>query len=343
MEIRTLTPVHIGSGNKLTRMDFIVKDGKVIVLDTPELFRALEGKGCDLIKIVDELSHRNLDDLAKDFDIDAMNFKLYEARLVGSVASEISEQIKSGGRPYLPGSSIKGAIRTAILWHIVKNDRSLLNFAIKSLENLARSRITPKALKQADDRLEKRVFGEDPRKDFMRALKVTDSTNFGKLAVYEVRILGSSVRGVCVECIDENDCAEVEIEIDEKVLADVEIASKLKEHGLNDVDRIAEITREFSLSLIEKELSYDYDGGTKSVFKSIKSCKGMLLRIGWGTGWYSKTIGLLLETHPKFEYLRRKIKLGRSPKTGRVSDVFPKTRRITADEKPLGWIEIRTT
>ncbi len=45
MEIRTLTPVHIGSGNKLTRMDFIVRNGKIIVLDTPELFRAFGGKG----------------------------------------------------------------------------------------------------------------------------------------------------------------------------------------------------------------------------------------------------------------------------------------------------------
>ncbi len=283
-----------------------------------------------------------MDDLAKDFDVDAMNFKLYDARLVGSVASEISEQIKSGRKPYIPGSSIKGAIRTAILWHIVKNDRSLLNFAIKCLEDLAKGRITPKALKMADDRLEKRVFGEDPRKDFMRALKVTDSTSFGKLAVYEVKILGSSVRGVCVECIDDNDKAEVKIEIDENVLTDVEIASKLERYGLNDVDRIVEITREFSLSLIEKELSYDYDDRTKSVFKSIKSCKGMLLRIGWGTGWYSKTIGLLLETHPKFDTLRKKIGLGRSPRTGRVSGVFPKTRRVTVDGKPLGWIEIKT-
>jgi len=339
MKIKTLTPVHIGSGSKLTRMDFIVRNGKVIVLNTPELFRALEGKGCDMIKIVDELSYRSLDDLAKDFDIDAMNFKLYEARLVGSAASEISEQIKSGRKPYIPGSSIKGAIRTAILWYIVKNDRFLLNFAIKCLEDLARGRITSKVLKETDDRLEKKVFGKDPRKDFMRALKVTDSTSFSELTVYEIKILGSNIKGVCVECIDENDSASIKIEIDERVLADAEIASKLKEYELDGIEKIAEMTREFSLTLIEKELTYNhYDDETKSIFKNIKSSKGMLLRVGWGTGWYSKTIGLLLETHPKFENLRKKIGLGRSPRTKRVYDEFPKTRRVTIDGKPLGWI-----
>ncbi len=41
-----------------------------------------------------------------------------------------------------------------------------------------------------------------------------------------------------------------------------------------------------------------------------------------GTGWHSKTIGLLLETHPKFDTLRKKIKLEKSSRTKKVSDVF---------------------
>ena len=338
MEIKTLTPVHVSSGNKLTRMDFIVRDGKVILLDTPELFRALKEKGCDVMKLVDELSHRSLDDLAKDFGLDVVDFRLYEVKLTGSIGNEISEQIKTRRKSYIPGSSIKGAIRTAILWYIMKNDKSLLNFAIKCLEELTRGRITHKTLKMADDKLEKRVFGKDPRKDFMRALKVTDSTPFDKLRVYEVKILGSSVKGVCVECIDENDIAKIDIEIDERVLIDAEIASKFKEYGIDDMGNIVEITRDFSLTLIEKELSYNYSDKTKSILKSIKSSKGILLRVGWGTGWYSKTIGLLLETHPKFESLRKKLGLGRSPRTKRFYDVFPKTRRVTADGKPLGWV-----
>ncbi|RLI85850.1 MAG: type III-A CRISPR-associated RAMP protein Csm5 [Archaeoglobales archaeon] len=331
MEIRTLTPVHVSSGNKLTRIDFIVRDGKVFVLDTPRLFEALEWK--DVMKLVDELSYRSLVDIAKEFGIDVVDFRLYYVKLTGSVGNEILEQIKTEGRSYIPGSSIKGAIRTAILWHIVKNDRSLLNFAIRCLEELTRGKITHKTLKMADDKLERRVFGKDPRSDFMRALRVTDSTPFDKLRVYEVKILGSGVRGVCVECIDENDTAEIDIKIDE--FTNIE---KFKEHGINDVKDIVEITRDFSLTLIEKELGYDYSDKTKSILKGIKNSRGMLLRVGWGTGWYSKTIGLLLENHPNFEGLRRRLGLGRSLRTKRFYDVFPKTRRVTVDGKPLGWI-----
>ena len=166
----------------------------------------------------------------------------------------------------------------------------------------------------------------------MIKLKVSDSTPFDKLKVYEVKILGSNIR-VCVECIDENDTAEIGIKID--------TASKFREYGIKDMDDIKEITRDFSLALIEKELEYNYGDKTKSILKGIKNSKGMLLRVGWGTGWYSKTIGLLLEAHPKFESLRRKLGLGRSPRTKRFYDVFPKTRRVTVDGKPLGWINLR--
>ncbi len=197
-------------------------------------------------------------------------------------------------------------------------------------------RITSKVLKTADDELEKKVFGKEPKKDFMRAIRVTDSTEFNSLKVYEVKILGSSVRGVCVECIDENDTADIEIEVDKQVLKDKYIKSDL----VIDIDTIAGITKEFSLELIKNELNYDYDSRTKSILKELIKVRGILLRIGWGTGWYSKTIGLLLETHPEFENIRKKLGLGRNPRTGKLSGIFPKTRRVTADGKPLGWISI---
>jgi len=338
MKIKTLTPVHISSGNKLTGLDFAVENGRVIVLDTPKLFKALEEKGCDLLKAVEDLGTRkiSLKDLVRDFDLKLEDFKRYEAKLVGNVGSEISEQIKTNEMPYIPGSSIKGAIRTAILWYAVKNDKSLLDFAINHLKKLVRGQVTSNVLKHADDKLEKKVFGENPREDFMRVVRVTDSAEFNSLRVYEIKILGSSVRGVCVECIDENDTAQIEMEVDKRILEVKSIKSDL----VRDIDTIAEITREFSLELIKSELNYNYDSRTKSILKEIAKVRGILLRVGWGTGWYSKTIGLLLETHPEFEYIRKKLRLGRSPRTGRFYEIFPKTRRTTADGKPLGWIKI---
>ena len=65
----------------------------------------------------------------------------------------------------------------------------------------------------------------------------------------------------------------------------------------------------------------------------------LFIKVGWGSGWYSTTIGTRLKTHPKFEELRRKFGLGRNPKTKKVVNDYPKTRRI-ANNKPLGWIKI---
>jgi CRISPR-associated protein Csm5 len=162
--------------------------------------------------------------------------------------------------------------------------------------------------------------------------KVLAGVHSVKAGVRKTHIIDGRISSI------DDEVYKIEIEIDERVLIDAEIASKFKEYGIDDMGNIVEITRDFSLTLIKKELSYNYSDKTKSILKSIKSSKGILLRVGWGTGWYSKTIGLLLETHPKFEGLRKKLGLGWSPRTKRFYDVFPKTRRVTADGKPLGWV-----
>ena len=336
MEIEVLTPVHIGSGDKLLmNLDFIVKGNRVIVLDTPKLFDYLIERGYDAV----DIAKVELRELIEKEGIDVENFKKYVLPFTGAVRSEISEHIKTGGKPYIPGSSIKGAIRTAVLWYAVKNDRKLLDYAIKSLESkVSRSRgKIAKILKEADDELERVVFGRDPRNDIMRAMRVEDSKPFNSLRVYEVRVLGSRGIGVSVECI-EGGKTEVGICVDDSVLKSID--SNYKEF-VKDFDTIAEITREFSEALIDAELEYNYFEKTKAEFRAVKKCKGMILRLGWGTGWYSKTIGLLLKTHPKFESLRRRLGLGWSRRTKRFYDIFPKTRRVTVDGKPLGWVCIK--
>lgn len=334
MEIEVITPVHVGSGEKLLmNLDFIVKDNKVVVLDTPKLFGHLIERGYNAV----DIAKVELREFIEREKIDLEKFKRYALYFTGTVRNEILEHIKTGGNPYIPGSSIKGAIRTTLLWYVVKNDRNLLNYAVRSLKDkIARIRRVSKILREADDDLEKVVFGKDTRNDIMRAVRVSDSKNFNSLRVYEVKILGSRGIGVSVECIDSGK-AEVEIDIDDSVLERLE--SKYKEFV--KIENIVEITKEFGEALIEAELEYDYLEKTKAYFKAVRKCKGILLRLGWGTGWYSKTIGLLLETHSEFESLRRKLGLGRSPRTGRFYDLFPKTRRVTVDGKPLGWVCIR--
>ena len=80
-----------------------------------------------------------------------------------------------------------------------------------------------------------------------------------------------------------------------------------------------------------------------------------VLHIGWGGGWYSTTIGMLVEKHSNFttgvkasprywrldrHTIRSKFRLGNKPRSRDYSINFPKTRRITIEGEPLGWAKI---
>ncbi|MDM8552442.1 type III-A CRISPR-associated RAMP protein Csm5 [Desulfobacterales bacterium HSG2] len=62
--------------------------------------------------------------------------------------------------------SIKGAIRTVFLWHLIQSTDIR-----PALEGIIRSRVSDQ---RADDALDKKLFGKTPNYDFMRGLQVGD-------------------------------------------------------------------------------------------------------------------------------------------------------------------------
>jgi len=337
MRIETLSPVHVGSGEKYTAVDFTITDGRVIFLDTSRVFQELERRGEDLLRVAEDIGRGRL--RVEDLIGDLNEFKRREVPFTGvRERREILKHIQSAGNLYIPGSTIKGAIRTAILWKAVKDDRRLLEWTVEYLKNQIRGNRRPDP-KKLDDGLEAKVFRssellrkDDPKNDLLRALRVTDSTFFRKSRVYEVRFLNMRGFSVLAECIDGGDFAEVEVGIDEVTL------SYLKQKL--DFDDVREATREFAEEIVNAEVERGYPERTKNEFRNVLKARGLILRIGWGIGWYSTTIGTLLRTRREFEDIRRRLKLGRSPRGNRPSRNFPVTRRVTFDGRPLGWVSI---
>ncbi len=326
MKIKILTPVHIGSGDRYMRFDFMIKDNKVIILDLPSLLRKLEESGKDVMKIIGDLRSRRME--LEDLVDDVESLKLKEIPFEGENKREILKHVQSLGKLYIPGSSVKGAIRTALLWKAVWDDKRLIDWTLDYIKNL-RGKID---LRKVDNALEAKVFRsskllkkDDPKNDLLRALKVLDSGFFKKIKVYEVKYLNAKGLSVCVECIDSGDSAEINVEVDKIVLSYLE--QRL------DFDDVKEATKEFARAIVEAELARTYPERAKNEFRSILNNRGILLRMGWGIGWFSTTIGTLLRSHPDFEEVRRKLRLGRSVR-------FPVTRRITWDGRPLGWVSI---
>ncbi len=336
MRLEVLTPTHVGSGEKYSAIDFVVKGDKVVFIDSMKFFEEIERKGLDAVEVARKIGSGV--GSVMDYIRDLSNIKMHEVHLIGRPPrkKEILMHIKSRGKPYIPGSSVKGAVRTVLLWKAVKEDGKLLEQTVNYLKNLRNI-----DFKKVDDWLEKRVFRKailegtkegDPKNDLLRVLRVSDSSFFESWSVYQVKFLGMRSFSVLAECIDSGQTAEIAVDFDGFTLK--YLSQRL------DLDDIIHASREFAEEIVRVETNRSYPEESKQEFRRVLKSRGLILRIGWGTGWYSSTIGTLLKTHPEFERMRRKLGLGRNPRTKRFSRNFPLTRRVTFDSKPLGWVAI---
>jgi CRISPR-associated protein Csm5 len=274
------------------------------------------------------------------------------------VGNEIISFVKTAGRPYIPGSTLKGAFRTALLrgvWTSVER-----KYKTKFEEALRERDVS---LKELDDYSEEEIFGK-PHYSPFRLVRFSDSLPLSQkeLGICEMKILNICYgkvkwfkeRGENIE--DSQNAKAFYLEVLKpgiKVEGVFEIDSKDKsgnvyrstknwwvlEHVFQNIRRDIE-------NYIEKEKKfyarYRLDEVEKFYQKLEEISKNLeeneiLLQIGYGTGYLSKTVGRFF-TKDDFEKL--------SKKGMHVSDfnLFPKTRRIIFSEgNPAtvpGWIKI---
>ena len=173
--VELLSDVHIGTGTELVRdVDWIAPgDGYVYFADSDhlldEVFARAEANGKEMREVAKILAGSTLTGLYRDLhwltkDDFGERHPLFRYRLRGSPATvAIREQIKDvHGQPYLPGSSLKGALRTVLAVAAVEEVKPDLS----RLEN-SRS--------WAGQPVERQLFGSDPNHDLLRALQVGDS------------------------------------------------------------------------------------------------------------------------------------------------------------------------
>lgn len=132
LNLTTLTPLFIGSdeGSDLSpTTDFIFDKGVIKIIDQRK-FELLLGKDVNLInEFISEVK-------SKSYSFDLKSFienKLHTALddiikaiidVEGLLSSKtIATFIPTLGKPYIPGSSLKGAIRTAIISNYLSNDK----------------------------------------------------------------------------------------------------------------------------------------------------------------------------------------------------------------------------
>jgi CRISPR-associated protein Csm5 len=145
-EIEVISPVHIGSGDTISPIEYVIED-KFYRVEMDKLFG---DERFDTDGFIEDAKAGALylgasnSELAKKhvrYTLDiSQSTRTSLQGLIGSRSSEVREHIKTKDDVYIPGSSIKGAIRTVILWWVLKNDRQLLEKAERYLEILLNAR-----------------------------------------------------------------------------------------------------------------------------------------------------------------------------------------------------------
>ena len=133
IKLETLTPVHIGTGNSYGKAEFITENNKLRRIIFSKLYDSLsEDQKGELLSELEEKEF-NMDEFVRKNKIRVSeDMILYRALMKSPPSREIREQIKTNNVPYIPGSSIKGAIRTALLWKYICKDYDNLRDKIDS-------------------------------------------------------------------------------------------------------------------------------------------------------------------------------------------------------------------
>ena len=136
-QLQTVTPVHIGSGETLNHIDGCYANGRWYRID---LDKVLAHPSTDLNALTSEMSQRDFrwERHLQQHNADLTELSAYTLPCPQSPEEvEIREAIKSvGNRPYIPGSTLKGAIRTALLGEILSESDDVYGKSLSQLETL---------------------------------------------------------------------------------------------------------------------------------------------------------------------------------------------------------------
>ena len=379
-QLDIVTPVHIGSGETLNHIDGYYANGQWYYID---LESVLAHPSADLNALTSEMGRRDFrwEHHLRQRNIDPTEVSMYSLSCPQSPEEvEIREAIKGiHDQPFIPGSTLKGAIRTALLGEILSVSDKIYEKSRDHLNELIEkgSRGNPRR-EQPARRIETFAFGRDPNRDLFRALQVSD-TGLLKNDALEIGMAWTMTLNQNNELVQKVDrgreyknfvqqikakqCLTFTLKIDDLLFREREKKrldfNDLQQETLKD---IAEVCRSATDQLMRGErdfFSYYRFPEIANVYDKLISLNNtlldgeFLLQTGWGTGYNANTVAALFTDDAELPVdwmdLRERFRLGESRSRRGAYDEreFPKTRRILYHGQnplaPLGWVKISPT
>ncbi|MBN8685003.1 MAG: type III-A CRISPR-associated RAMP protein Csm5 [Chitinophagales bacterium] len=361
IKITTLTPVHVGSGREIQGgFEYVAlpQEKLVAVLD-PEKVLNLIGeehldlwvscieKGENILQKIPQLRNRSSAELA--------------ARTIPSrkpVEKPIREQIRSGnGQALLPGSSLKGALRTTVWAETLLDNKQL----VKDRYKLGRD--DRGKMRWSDSSLQKQLFGSDPNHDIFRLLQVGDAY-FNNTAVFQTQLVNLKGKNwridrgegkgtspdTLIEAIPAGQSAFYEMRFNDLLLERAKGTDTFKQYTERlSIPELFKLVNAYTERLVSDESDYwanedlpngfePYPDELDRIIGLLGSCEAneCILRLGWGSGFRSMTgdwHGAMNERD--YDDLIRSL---RPPKYDGL--LYPKTTRFVEEGLPLGFVKL---
>jgi len=362
VSLTTLTPVHIGSGQKLA------KNTEFIFFDNQDQLAVIDDR-----KILDIIGEENIHHWVSVIDANQDLKDLIKTRFSGSLrpsnvakrvidyegdklTNELNEQLHSAlNGPYIPGSSIKGAIRTAVFATKVLDYR---NDAINALTQY----------KLSDSKLIKKVFGDNANDNLFRFVQVGDAY-FGQVntVAYTGKILNlnrnkwrfKQGQEQLVECIPQGLTTSMSFKINTEAL---DKNRNIPNAGvLSEKNRLFKIVNNHTAKLLQNEIEFWQEeideaqtpveiddhlealSDLKSLTEKANPEKEMIFRMGFGSGWNFITGAWAKDERILNENQYDRFIGNRALRYKQYDDApFPKTRKlISSQEGLLGFVRLR--
>ena len=345
--MKTLTSVHVGSGNALYEgQDFVIdKSDYVHVIDVNKMGNLIDPRFVDTwVSMIND--GQAIGDIMQRF-APGVPLDQYSKYRIENFATNVrpreamKEVIRDGrGIPYIPGSAIKGAIRTAILATLAAESAD----AIKTYNYKT---------------FEEQSFGGSPNASVFRFLQVGDAFLEGNMSVIATRMGCLNIRksyddlhdgkiNQLMEVVRESESASFEMKLDtSRYLQVKERYQELTNLApcMSTLPALFKTINAHTEKLVKEEIDFwtgiDKDGADqyvdnlKEILSATASCsegKSCVLRIGAGAGWRFTT-GAWTEPFSFFE--EKVVTQSRRQANKYLEYPFPKTRRTDGPEDLL--------
>lgn len=196
--IEPLTPIHIGNGNELTPLDYNLVEAKqgvrYVVFSTDKLLSHIIDESAKMslfenasssgnMKALQDFFHKNMkaEDVEYLAEVTKEFVNIFEKNLQKDPyenAAKVLQIYRPAGTktPVIPGSAIKGSIRTAVI------NKLLYDVSDENYEGLKENFANIRDKKKFDSILQKKLMNEysDAKKDPFRSVEIRDCTFEGK-------------------------------------------------------------------------------------------------------------------------------------------------------------------